>query len=299
MRPSDGSRMLSELNVLYLFLGGTGAGMCAVLSVMSLVAVVRGAPAGGFRRAFAPAPGYRRLLGFGFFVASVTLALACLCLVFDMRRPDAAIALIIRPVLNVTSVGAYSLGASVAASTFLGACWISAWRPPTAAVCAVSALTVAIAAVAAGYTGILLGSFATAPFWQTPLLPALFLASSFSCGIAATVCSAVVFRVRAAFERAMGSLLLAGRVVAVLEAALLAAFVAWTAKWYPDYGLRLVSGDFAEVFWGGLVGVGLVLPQVLGLLRGRLPGLRIHPGAAALLVLLGGFLLRWCVVAPS
>ncbi len=300
--------MLSESNVLYLFLGGTGAGMCAVLSVLSLLSLLsfvspvaegKGAPAGGFRRTLAPAPRHRRLLGFGFLAAAVVLALACACLVFDMRRPDAAVALILRPVLNVTSIGAYSLGASVVASVFLGLCWLSFWRPPRAVVCAASALAVAIAVVAAGYTGVLLGSFATAPFWRTPLLPALFLASSLSCGIAGTVCSAVVFRVWEAFEGELGSLLRASRAVVVLEAALLASFVAWAAKWYPAYGLRLVSGDLAQVFWAGLVGTGLVLPLALNLLRGRLPGLRIHPGAVALLVLLGGFLLRRCVVAPS
>ena len=291
--------MLTSLNILYLFLGGTGAGMCAILSCVSLYALPRQARPQRSGRPFAPTPRYRRFLGMGYCVATVVLMLATACLLFDMRRPDAALTLIVKPVFNTVSIGAYSLGANIALGGFLALCWLSALLPTSIVVGIASTLSIVSALVTAGYTGQLLSLFATAPFWQTPLIMALFVVSSLSCGIAAVTCSSIVFRSQALFDRLLKKLLTFDRIAIILELGLLAAFVAISAYQYPEYGLRLATGDLSWQFWLLLVFDGLVLPLVLGILQGRLIDLRIHPGAIALLVLMGGFMLRWCIVMAS
>lgn len=291
--------MLTSLNILYLFLGGTGAGMCTVLSCISLYALPRQAQSQCARRLFAPTPRYRRFLGMGYCIATVVLILAIACLLFDMRRPDAALTLIVKPVLNTVSIGAYSLGASIALGGFLALCWLSVLLPTSIVVAVASTFSILSALVVAGYTGQLLASLATAPFWQTPLIIALFVVSSLSCGIAAVTCSSIVFRSQTLFDMLLKRLLAFDRVAILLELGLLAAFVAMSACQYPEYGLRLVTGDLSWQFWLLLIFGGLVLPLALGILQGRLVGLRIHPGVVALLVLMGGFMLRWCIVMAS
>lgn len=291
--------MLTSLNILYLFLGGTGAGMCVILSCVSLYALPRQARPQRSGRPFAPTPRYRRFLGMGYCVATVVLILAIACLLFDMRRPDAALTLIVKPVFNTVSIGAYSLGANIALGSFLALCWLSALLPTSIVVGIASTLSIVSALVTAGYTGQLLSLFATAPFWQTPLIMALFVVSSLSCGIAAVTCSSIVFRSQALFDRLLKELLVFDRIAIILELGLLAAFVAMSACQYPEYGLRLATGDLSWQFWLLLVFDGLVLPLVLGILQGHLTDLRIHPGVAALLVLMGGFMLRWCIVMAS
>jgi polysulfide reductase chain C len=54
----------------------------------------------------------------------------------------------------------------------------------------------------------------------------------------------------------------------------------------------LTTGQFAPLFWGGLVVVGLLIPLVLDLLG----GLRVPALVPAILVLVGGFILRYVIV---
>ena len=59
----------------------------------------------------------------------------------------------------------------------------------------------------------------------------------------------------------------------------------------------LVAGPYAWAFWGGIVGAGLVLPMVLQALElgHRIP----HTVVPAVLVLAGGFALRWVMVVAG
>lgn len=221
--------MLTSLNILYLFFGGTGAGMCIVLSCISLYALPKQARPQRTERSFAPTPRYRRFLGMGYCIATVVLILAIACLLFDMRRPNAALILIVKPVFNTVSIGAYSLGANIALGSFLALCWLSAFLPPSIVVGTASALSIVSALITASYTGQLLSLFATAPFWQTPLIIALFVVSSISCGIAAVSCSSVVFRSQNLFDNLLKKLLAFDRIAIVFELGLLAAFVAMAA----------------------------------------------------------------------
>ncbi|MBI2156322.1 MAG: polysulfide reductase NrfD, partial [Candidatus Rokubacteria bacterium] len=55
----------------------------------------------------------------------------------------------------------------------------------------------------------------------------------------------------------------------------------------------ITSGHFAPLFWGGLVGVGLVIPLVLEFVGHRVKALA---AVSAVLVLTGGFVLRYVIL---
>jgi formate-dependent nitrite reductase membrane component NrfD len=139
----------------------------------------------------------------------------------------------------------------------------------------------------ASYTGVLLSNSAL-PFWSDArLMGALFLASGASTGIAAI--TLVLFLTGDAAGEAWSKLKHADRFSMLLELALLLVLVVLLGA----AARPLTGGHYAPLFWGGLIGVGLVVPLVLDLLGPRVRGL----GAlAAVLVLVGGFVLRYVVL---
>jgi formate-dependent nitrite reductase membrane component NrfD len=139
----------------------------------------------------------------------------------------------------------------------------------------------------ASYTGVLLSNTAL-PFWRDArLMGALFLASGASTGIAAI--TLIMFATGHAAGEGWGKLKRADHVSMIIEAVLLVALVVLLGA----AAKPLISGHYATLFWGGLVGVGLVVPFVLDLLGHRA---RAVGALAAALVLVGGFVLRYVVL---
>ena len=139
----------------------------------------------------------------------------------------------------------------------------------------------------ASYTGVLLSNSAL-PFWRDArLMGALFLASGASTGIAAI--TLIMFATGQAAGEGWGRLKRADHVSMVIEAVLLIALVVLLGAGAKP----LVSGHYATLFWGGLVGVGLVVPFVLDFVGHRA---RAVGALAAALVLIGGFVLRYVVL---
>jgi formate-dependent nitrite reductase membrane component NrfD len=139
----------------------------------------------------------------------------------------------------------------------------------------------------ASYTGVLLSNSAM-PFWTNArLMGALFLASGASTGIAAITLA--LFLTGDTAGEGWSKLKHADRYSIVFELLLVLVLVALLGA----AAKPLTGGHHATLFWGGLVGLGLVIPLVLDLVGPRVRGL----GAlAALLVLIGGFVLRYVVV---
>lgn len=139
----------------------------------------------------------------------------------------------------------------------------------------------------ASYTGVLLSNSAM-PFWRDArLMGALFLASGASTGIAAI--TLVLFLIGESTGAGWGKLKHADRYSMLIELALLAALIgALGAAARP-----LLSGPFAMLFWGGLIGLGLVVPLALDFVS---PRARAVGALAAALVLIGGFVLRYVVL---
>lgn len=139
----------------------------------------------------------------------------------------------------------------------------------------------------ASYTGVLLSNSAM-PFWgDARLMGALFLASGASTGIAAI--TLILFVIGHAGGEGWGKLKHADRYSMLMELVLLGALLALLGA----AARPLTGGHFAPLFWGGLVGLGLLLPLALDFAGTRV---RAIGALAAALVLAGGFVLRYVVV---
>lgn len=305
--------MFSALTVGYLFLGGAGAGACAVLSVLELATARQ--HAGGrtlAARARAgecvPSLGARMALNLAlpteFFARAwpaclLLLAMGIACLVADVGRPDRLLALFASPHLTPLSIGTYALACSLAcAVAFSCFSLLDTLAPARAVTLALSLLGVVFGAVAAAYTGVLLQMLASVLAYQTLLLPLLFLLSSLSCGLGVAFASFAFVESRYPHTRALVSLARADSAVLVLEALCVAAFAGRLAA---DAGTRLsahalVMGDLSGSFWCGVVLVGLVVPFALEWFAAQGgEGHRTQLLWAAACVLAGGVALRLCV----
>ena len=139
----------------------------------------------------------------------------------------------------------------------------------------------------ASYTGVLLSNTAL-PFWSDArLMGALFLASGASTGIAAITLA--LFLTGHTAGEAWGKLKHADHYSMIIELVLVLALVILLGA----AARPLTGGHHATLFWGGLVGVGLVVPLVLDLVGSRV---RTLGAVAAVLVLIGGFVLRYVVL---
>jgi protein NrfD len=168
------------------------------------------------------------------------------------------------------------------------------------------------------YTGILLNTMVARPLWNTSILPLLFLFSGLSAGAACVHLASVVFPGRpaprgliggafAAMAQPLGAQMPEKRTVdTVIRAdvafllvelvliALLLLSLATSTLSHSEAAKLLFSGNFGLIFWGGVIAVGIVVPIVMQLLElsHRIP----HTVVPAILVLVGGYSLRWVMV---
>jgi formate-dependent nitrite reductase membrane component NrfD len=140
------------------------------------------------------------------------------------------------------------------------------------------------------YTGILLGSLGARPLWSSAILGPLFLVSGLSTGAAFMM----LYRLRADERLTLGR----------VDMALIAVELALIGLWLLGLGTGgeaartaagvLLGGPYTAAFWTMVVSVGLLAPlaaEWLELRHGQVPG-----RLAAVLVLIGGFALRWVLV---
>jgi formate-dependent nitrite reductase membrane component NrfD len=168
------------------------------------------------------------------------------------------------------------------------------------------------------YTGILLNTMVARPLWNTSVLPVLFLVSGLSAGAAAMHVATrfcgqrpapqgMIGGLVAAFAQPLGpeppdkstvdSLIRADVVLLALELVLLAllvlGLVTSTAS-HAEAAQLVLGGPYTLAFWGLIVGAGILAPIALQSLElsHRIP----HTVLPALLVLAGGYVLRWVMV---
>lgn len=283
--------MFNALTIGYLFLGGTGAGALAVLCVLECARALR------WRALAMPEEFFAR----GWPVCTVTLATGILCLLADLGRPDRLLHLLTSPEPSAMAVGSFALAAAlVLAAAFSAFALFDTVRLPRVAVVCLAAAGVAAAGVTAAYTGVLLESLASVLLWRTPLVPALFVLSSASCGIAVAFLAASFVETRHPYR---GPLVWLARVdggIVLVEAGCLAVFLllAFAGEGTVAAARALVLGELAPVFWGVLAVCGLAVPLVLErfLTHGNS---RTQLLWIAALLLVGGFALRWCIVGAG
>lgn len=306
--------MFGALEILYLFLGGTGAGLCLVSSSLGLFSpkeniAVRtpGGLPGRPRVMVAVPPPYRVLLGPALGVSAALVLIGVLCLVFALGRPQIVLGVFLSSGFSWANVGAFSLVICVLLAV-VQALIVAGYVPCPLWVyrfCGVLALAASLCTIL--YTGFLLYDMRGAAFWHSLFLPLLFMFSSFSCGIGALSFIAVAFRFHERFKGLFSSILRVDFVVVLLEVASLVCFLLVR----PDQGesapavaasiSALLQGNLALTFWVLFVGVGLALPLALEFWNGFGGGERLDYVLVVLAgtLLTGGVALRYCVVAAA
>ena len=163
--------------------------------------------------------------------------------------------------------------------------------PAGAETIVLDAAGIPLALLLAGYTGVLLSATST-PVWSGNVwLGPLFSASALHAG-ASAVELAMEAGSHAAEDGALARMHGAGRFV---EAIGLAGYLLSAGRFADP----LTRGELAPHLWGGAVGAGLALPELLGHLPARGKARRWLRIASSALSLLGGFALRWAVVAAG
>ncbi len=302
------------LIVSYLYLGGLSAGLFFVSAVATFL-----------RRN--DQPDGDRVARYGAFLAPWPVLLGCLLLVFDLGRWGRFYKLFLHiRWVSPMSLGAWLLLAFVGVALLHFYAWLSAaqrewifsrlsrrlnflralnrdlsrWQRPLAVIGLPLAIGVGI------YTGVLLGAVQSRPFWNTNLVAQLFLFSALSTGCAALIL-ALVFAGNLPRSGEMRLLYTLDICFLALEFFIIIPYIihGQLSVQAVQESLRLIlGGPFTIVFWVFFVGLGLLLP--LGIeIRETVPALllraRFHYNSwlaamTAMLVLAGGFLLRYIFV---
>ena len=278
------------LIILYFFIGGLAGGCYFVASMIDLV----GRPAD------------RPLARLGYLIAFPAVVICGLLLIADLGRPERFWHMLLqsatwRPMLKTyspMSFGAWGVlvFGGFAFLSFLGAFGrderrhrLALLRPPALLGTIISVLGGLAGLFLASYTGVLL-AVTNRPIWSdTSLLGALFVVSSASTSIALLL---LLGSRRALPGGGLHALARFDRIVLVLELIMIAALIvslgSLAGVWLNAWGALLVLG---------VVGLGIVVPLVLHA-RSHTP-VSAAARAAALLVLVGGFLLRVVIVLSS
>jgi formate-dependent nitrite reductase membrane component NrfD len=171
---------------------------------------------------------------------------------------------------------------------------LSHWLPGSAAEIAFKVLAGIMAFGVATYTGIILKNVKGVPFWNSLLLPVLFVI----CGVLGGFGLAVVIALNGgginldAAETGSRWLLLANVLLIVIYL--------WQTSRRESIGkqsvLEQIRGENAPVFWIGVVLFGIVIPLAIAL-----SGIIVHVPSALLITavvceIIGGLALRYCVL---
>jgi len=295
--------------ILYLFLGGLGAGAGAVSASVLL-------RAGGGDR---PGPGFD-IARWGALIAPIPVIVGTASIIFELGTFQAGnwfrwINLFRTINLSPMSIGSWVLALFILVS--LGYAFTFLKRDPQPGderhnlrktlAWAMVPLGVGVAL----YTGILLGAMPARPFWNSPILALLFLVSSLSTGVAAILLLRALLGgghgVKGTGEKDTYLMTSSDVLLIGFEIAVVFLFVMYAHLTVGNVEAAvgvILGGELTTLFWLGFVLVGLALPAVIELKyviptllyqeRYTMPlGIEILVCA---LVLVGGFLLRYVVV---
>ncbi|MCL2826854.1 MAG: polysulfide reductase NrfD [Eggerthellaceae bacterium] len=289
-----------------LFLGGLSAGVFCTASILRL------AGKGSFRST----------LTYGAWFATIALALALTCLLSDVGMPFRAL-ILWQSFSHATSwmaIGAWVL--FTAFIIFLATALLSTKKITKGfselAQSRVEVILKVLAVIGicaslgvALYTGILLASATGIPLWKTWLLPALFVTSALYTGVAAVLIFVVIGEKDPRAEKVKTLLTRIILVLIVLEAAVLAYFLVTKQGGSLSEQLAsglIVNGSLTIAFWVLVVAVGLAIPLLVGIVGQFLPKGKegsaskagaIVPATAAVFTLIGGFSLRFIILAAG
>ena len=269
--------MLGSFVVLYLFLGGCGAGVLLTASLWSLLFY------GTHTRTFEQSRAFGALAGKLYAGGFLLLAAAALCLLLDLGRPQRFLLLFVRPTPSLLSVGSFVLLASLLCAGVLAAIHFAAiLRAPSAVRKGLEGACTVLATALMVYTGLYMAWMEAVPLWNNA---AVLLTAPFS-------------RDWPLLGGWADALHRVHCLVLALEAAALVAFVGLAALSpfaRPSLGLLLAPEGLGAWFIGGFAIAAVALPLVAEVARGvtrtAAPLL-----ASEVLCVLGGLILRFCLV---
>ncbi len=298
----------------YLFLAGFGAGAYTVSSSVLL----RGGGGGFGHHHF-------QLARYGALLAPIPVIFGTGLLILELGSFEVGnyfkfINLFLTLNLSPMSIGSWLLGVFILASlAYAYTFWDSDARPgdqwdglrrKLAWAGVPLGISVAI------YTGVLLGAMPARPFWNSPILALLFLVSSLSTGVAGILLVRALFANPDAEDSTdddQGSYLLVASDTILIGFELLVVFLfvlfahLTVGNVKEAVSVILSGGNLATLFWFGVVFIGLLLP-VLVELKYVIPKLLNHEKYEAprsveilvpLVILIGGFLLRYVIVVAG
>lgn len=298
----------------YLFLGGLGGGIFTLTAILT----------------FFLNPGFPivpQVLAWPCFLAVVFLGLGCFLLVFELGQP----LVFIRAFIKSTSIICW--GARILSVCMIfGFLWFLSyipwdWFKPVADfLVPFRDFNLGLAGISGAgimlYTGIFLSSLKAHSFWATPALPVLFTISALSTacacialsigwwpanvgipsiqeastGLAVADYNAFVMYYNAIevvpnFLHGLDIVLVVCELVVLLVMVL--SFLGAGNKTANKVANKWVRGSWALLFWFGMIGVGLVIPELLYIFAGHGVASTV---IAPILVLCGGLILRFMVV---
>ncbi|WP_260294645.1 NrfD/PsrC family molybdoenzyme membrane anchor subunit [Sedimenticola hydrogenitrophicus] len=306
---------MHELNwglpvILYLFLGGMGAGAGAVSASIFLRSGGGDLAGSNFRFA-----------RWGAMLAPPLVILGTAMIVLELGSFQAGnwfrfINLFLTINLSPMSIGSWVLALFILVSLAYAYTFISkAARPGDELHNMRKMLAWAMVPLGVGvalYTGILLGAMPARPFWNSPILAMLFLVSALSTGVAAILLVRSLFGHKQkvneqAFEQhsyllSSSDMLLIGMEILVIF--LFVMYAHLTIGSVEEAVAVIMGGELTTLFWFGFVVLGLLLPAAIEL-KYVMPTLLYQKAYAmprtmeiliCALVIVGGFMLRYIVV---
>jgi formate-dependent nitrite reductase membrane component NrfD len=297
--------------IIYLFLGGLSAG--AVIISGHVYHLAGGGNFGRF--------GYQ-IAKYGALIAPLPVMIGTSLIIWELGRMFRVVNLFKVVNLSPMNIGSWLLSFFIVLTVAYAATFLPKNAGPgdklekfrkTLAWCIVP-----VAYGVAVYTGVMLGATPGRPFWNSSILPAIFLLSAISAGIAAIILVSTLFRkktddpqVEADHHEGMFLLLAIDTVVIALELVSLFILIIFgyltVESARAAVSLVLWGGSMAVAFWGGIVFLALVLPLVIELpmvapkmLYGKpfRPPMALEIGVATC-ILVGGFILRYLVVVAG
>ena len=156
-----------------------------------------------------------------------------------------------------------------------------------------------LAVATATYTGVLIAVVNGVPFWNTPMMPVLFLASAISTGLAAAMIVAAIIDIRTI--KTLSNFALGHVIFLAVEGLVLMLFVFMSLTRSTEAAISanmLLTGALSPYFWVLVVILGILIPFILSIIEyyeyGEMPkGLVI---GSDLLVLMGGMSLRALII---
>lgn len=258
----------------------------------------------------------------------IIVVVGTLFLILDLGRPERFYLVFMSPKLNPNSM--IVVGSSILTLYMIfGALYITAihdwfkflpWYGKKSFANVMGIISASIGFLVTYYTGVLIGVVKQIPFWHTPALPLLFIASAISTGVVAVLWTDMAMGIRLPFEerkhyiRNCAMLSRWDSVLIAIELLILFTYLAITIQGPQEAAIavnRILFGDLAIMFVGGVILMGLGVPLLLEyahIMREseetetkttRVRCKCLMPIIAGILVVAGGLILRYVVLAAG